>query len=293
VRLTWLHRGTAGVGIAPHADVAAAPRWPGEEGLIRRLERLRNWLTDAHQQRTLVILLLGVALGVFLVAQWESPSPDAVADPSSRDAAIQRTIARLEAEQAGLKKQIAELRARAAADQRAAAQSQSAVASLHQALAAQRTLAGTSPVQGPGIDILLDDSTVRTLLPSDDPDNYIVHEYQIRDIVNVLWGAGAVAIAVNNERFVNSTSVYCVGSTILINDTRTSPPYHIVAIGDIAAMQRALDDSSNLRDLKARVQTYGLVFKIARTGTMTVPGYDGSIHVRYAAVDSSASRPAG
>jgi uncharacterized protein YlxW (UPF0749 family) len=117
-------------------------------------------------------------------------------------------------------------------------------------------------------------------MPSEDPDNYIVHEYQIRDLVNLLWSSGAAGVAVNGERFVNSTSVYCVGSTILINDTRTSPPYHVVAVGDVAGMVRALEDGNALRDLKSRVQSYGLVLQLAGTGTFTIPAFDGSIAMK-------------
>jgi uncharacterized protein YlxW (UPF0749 family) len=108
-----------------------------------------------------------------------------------------------------------------------------------------------------------------------------VHEYQIRDIANSLWQAGAVGISVNGERFVNSTSVYCVGSTILINDTRTSPPYHIQAVGEPRHFRAALEDGNVLRDIKSRVAAYGIVFQITKTGPVTLPAFDGSIAMRH------------
>lgn len=288
MRLTWFQRSGLGPQFFHQPSLAAAAVWPERRTVGRLWREASNWLSSGQQRRTILLTVLAVALGIFLVAQWQSQTAAVSVQSDSRDATIQHAIARLETEQAQLKKQIAALRAQATAEQVQAARSQSASAGLSQALAEQRALAGTVAVRGTGLEILLDDSTSHTLLPADNPDNYIVHEYQIRDIVNLLWGSGASAIAVNGERFVNSTSVYCVGSTILINDTRTSPPYHILAVGDTAAMQRALEDGRSLRDLKARSQIYGLVFKVVRVGPMTIPAFDGSVVMKHAVVAGAA-----
>lgn len=285
----WLQRAGAGLGFFNHPTLASASSWPERRAFSHIVHEFWSWTTARDQRRTMMLTGLGIILGVFLVAQWQSPSTDTSNDSTSRDAVIHRTIDRLEAEQAQLKKQIADLRAQTNAEQQRISRSQSASDNLGKALVTQRTLAGTVPVQGQGIEILLDDSNAQQILPSDDPDNYIVHEYQIRDIVNLLWGAGASAISVNGERFVNSTSVYCVGSTILINDTRTSPPYHILAVGNVPGMQRAFDDGNSLRDLKARSQIYGVVLKVVKTGLITVPAFDGSFDMKHTAIAYSSA----
>jgi len=59
---------------------------------------------------------------------------------------------------------------------------QAAAMTMNHDIAAQRAIAGTTPLQGVGIDLLLDDSRTPVLLPTDPVDNYIVHEYQIRDV---------------------------------------------------------------------------------------------------------------
>jgi uncharacterized protein YlxW (UPF0749 family) len=232
---------------------------------------------------------LALVLGVALIAEWQSRPEGQPAAPS-RPGITQPTIDRLETEQTGLKKQIALLRGDLDTLQRKAAANRVTSSSLNQDLATQRVLAGTVPLVGSGIEILLDDSTARTLLPADSADNYIVHEYQIRDIVNLLWSSGASGISVNGERFVNSTSVYCVGSTILINDTRTSPPYRIVAVGNTEQMRSAFDDGNALRDLKGRVQAYGLVLQLSHVGSFTLPAYDGSIAMKHTVLAGGAIR---
>ena len=281
MKFLWFRHGGTGLGFLGQPSVTTSPSWPGWRPIARLTHFQPSWLRECLRKSVVVFTLVGIALGIFLVAQWKSPLATTAPDATSRQATIRRTIQRLETEQVQLKKQIADLRAQTTAEQQQITQSQSASATLGKALAEQRTLAGTVPVKGQGIEVLLDDSQEHALSPSDDPDNYIVHEYQIRDVVNLLWGSGASAISVNGERFVNSTSVYCVGSTILINDTRTSPPYHILAVGDIARMQQALQDGNSLRDLKARADMYGLVFKMVKVGAVTVPAFDGSIQMKH------------
>ena len=67
----------------------------------------------------------------------------------------------------------------------------------------------------------------------DDAANYLIHDFELRDVASLLWLAGAEAVAINDERLVASTSIYCVGSTIIVNNTRLSPPYEIRALGNL------------------------------------------------------------
>jgi uncharacterized protein YlxW (UPF0749 family) len=243
----------------------------------------RFWSRLTNQRRALGVMALSVGLGVLVIAEWQS-RVDNQAVTASPHAVTGQTIERLEQEQASLKKQISGLRGDLATLQQRAEESQSSASTLNQDLDRQRAIAGTLPLRGNGVEILLDDSTATTLLPGENADNYIVHEYQIRDIVNLLWQSGATGIAINGERFVNSTSVYCVGSTILINDTRTSPPYRIDAVGRVDQMREAFDDGNALKDLKGRVQAYGLVLRIDKVGAFTLPAYDGGITMKHAQV---------
>jgi uncharacterized protein YlxW (UPF0749 family) len=264
---------TAGV---PAARMSAiAPR----NAIWRLPPRVRELVHPTRVRGTIAAILIGILTGMFLIAEWQSTID--VSTTASRPTVTRETIDRLESEQAQLKQQITDLRSKNAADQQAASRSQQAQTVFNSEIADQRAIAGTVPLQGNGIDLLLDDSASHPLLPSDPVDNYIVHEYQIRDVANLLWEAGAVGVSVNGERFVNSTSVYCVGSTILINDTRTSPPYHIQAVGDPARFRAALDDGNALRDIKSRVGSYGLIFQVVQSGPVSLPAFDGGIAMRH------------
>ena len=233
------------------------------------------------RRQVVLLTLLGLALGLLLAAQFQSKPLAALPDSdSARDRAAQ-TIQRLEAEQADLKKQIASLRAQIDAQQ-AAATGKETTADISQELETQKLIAGVVLVKGPGLRVVLDDSTSKTIPANDDPALYLIHEYHLRDVINVLWGAGAEAVAVNGERLVSGSSIYCVGSTILVNDTRMSPPYEILAIGDPAALEAAVANPDTLRSLKGRVQAYNLQFRVSREAELLLPAYSGSLDFHYA-----------
>jgi uncharacterized protein YlxW (UPF0749 family) len=145
----------------------------------------------------------------------------------------------------------------------------------------QRHLAGLTPVHGPGVQVTLDDSSVR-IPPAADPNAYLIHEFDLRDIINLLWTAGAEAVAVNDERLVSTSSVYCVGSTVMVNNTRLSPPYTIRAIGNPRVLQGFLSNPSYLRDLKEKKRLYGLGFAVQDAAELTLPAYSGGFLVQHA-----------
>jgi uncharacterized protein YlxW (UPF0749 family) len=229
-----------------------------------------------------VLALLAFTLGLFLAAQLQSTPIRLGSGDEAKTETAAITISRLEQEQADLKRSIGEFRSRVAKAQQAQSSQQSALSEIDDALEREKLLAGLVALKGRGVRAVLDDSATTKIPPKDDPSLYIVHEYQIRDVINLLWLSGAEAIALNGERIVASSSVYCVGSTILVNDTRLSPPYEILAIGDPVALDAALGDPKNLRSLRPRVRSYGLQFGVTQPREVGVPAYNGILTVRHA-----------
>lgn len=233
---------------------------------------------------TAVAIALGLGVGIYLAITWQASAPKVVAQPEGARQVAKETIGRLEAEQAELKLRIGELRENVASRQAEVTKGKSVLLGADEALETLRAAAGESSVRGPALRVTLDDSASRKPSAGDDVSSYIVHEYQLRDVLNVMWEAGAEAIAINGERIVASTSIYCVGSTIMVNSTRLSPPYEIVAAGDPAKLDEWLNSPAVLGDLKQRVKTYGLVFKAVRERDALIGPYTGSQPVRYATV---------
>ena len=231
--------------------------------------------------RAASILAVGLTLGLLLSLAWQPPGNVDVRATSQEMGRIQYTIERLETEQQQLKATLATLRQDLAARQQAAVANSDRLEALTTALEQQQLLAGLVRVKGAGVLVTLDDSAVR--VPSGvDPNAYIIHEYDLRDIVNLLWMAGSEAIAINDERLVGNSSLYCMGSTVMVNNTRLSPPYYIRAIGNARVQQDYLRNPSYLANLKEKQRLYGLRFEVQSVANLTLPAYSGGFLIQYA-----------
>jgi uncharacterized protein YlxW (UPF0749 family) len=236
-----------------------------------------------------VLLLAGGVLGAVISADWQAqPAGDLQATaPLTRQSGremVAGTIRRLEEEQAGLKAQITDLRAEINTLQQGGSAGSVPLLDLHNELERQRLASGLVPVSGQGIIATLSDSDTQSVPAGDDPANYIIHEYDLRDVLNALWGAGAEAISLNGERIVGNTSLYCVGTTIICNATRLSPPYLLQAIGDPAALAAALRESRQMAKFNARARRFNLPFTIEERLDLQIPAYNGSVTFKHATV---------
>lgn len=95
------------------------------------------------------------------------------------------------------------------------------------------TLLGLTEVKGKGLVIILKDNpnvTLDTIISS--ANDFIVHDEDLKMIVNELKNSGAEAISINGERIVQTTSITCVGTVIQINNKRLNSPFEIKAIGN-------------------------------------------------------------
>jgi uncharacterized protein YlxW (UPF0749 family) len=239
--------------------------------------------------RSAAILVAGVTLGLLLSAGQQSPfstggtGPEApmtrwsagtVDTAESATSKVWTSIEHLEAEQQQLKVTLAELRRDLAERQQLFAAQTDRLQALEAEADRQRMLAGLIPMQGPGIQVILDDSG-NPMHPGTNANSYIIHAYDLRDIVNVLWMAGSEAIAINGERLVSTSSIYCAGSTVMVNNTRLSPPYLIRAIGDSLLQQDYLRNPGYLLTLRDKQRLYGVQFDVEALGNVTVPAHTG------------------
>lgn len=190
------------------------------------------------------------------------------------------TINRLEVEQGELKENIGRVREQLDEYRRELAANTEMLREINAELERQKMMAGLLAVEGPGVLVTLDDSSIRSAAA--DSTDFLIHEYDLRDVVNLLWLAGSEAIAVNDERIVATTSIYCVGSTVMVNDTRLSPPYLIQAVGNSVVQEDVLRNPGYLREIKQRAELYGVQFKVNRIGTLTLPAYKGGFPIHYA-----------
>lgn len=103
-----------------------------------------------------------------------------------------------------------------------------------------RMWAGLIPVKGTGLVVTLTDSS-RVPESGGIVNDYIVHEEDIRKVVNELFSAGAEAVSINGQRFTVNSAIRCVGPTVLVNEVKTVPPFEISAIGQSDTLYTALN----------------------------------------------------
>ncbi|MGI6669433.1 MAG: DUF881 domain-containing protein [Acetivibrionales bacterium] len=133
-----------------------------------------------------------------------------------------------------------------------------------------RVHTGLVDVKGPGIVIELDDAP--EMQPDADPGWFIVHDQQIKTILNDLKIAGAQAIAINGERIVPMSDQVCAGPTILINDNRYSVPYIIEAIGNPDELYEMMMNSRTI----AEMMLFDIRIEIKKAKEIKLPKFSGS-----------------
>lgn len=220
-------------------------------------------------------LLLGLLMGVQLQTQAKRPIATSRYQQPLVEAALQ-----LQAEQAQLKDELAQLRAQLDEFQTSAAAVDGRMAALHAELDRLRQSAGLTELSGAGVTVTLDDGRIPASSPSQSLQLAIVHSSDITDVVNSAWKAGAQGIAVNGERITGSSA--CVGAVIQINGTLLSPPFVISILGSTDQILRSLNDPAELSDLKRRHDVFGLGLQVRGAEVLALPPYTGAIAIRNA-----------
>jgi uncharacterized protein YlxW (UPF0749 family) len=229
-------------------------------------------------QKSLVLALPALVFGFFVATQWTT-----FAVPEARDVTIRyidplgETVTALQREQTDLRTQLADIRSRLDDLQRASGQQSGSAREIQARVDDLKASAGLTELRGEGVSVTVDARTgsgseVRP--PCFAPD--------LTDIVNAAWRGGATAVAISGERFVASSSVYCVGGTIVVNGSIVSAPLTVAALGSPTAILAVLDDPAQLRDLKRRRDQQTIDLRISRVPLLVVPAYRGAVAVRSA-----------
>jgi uncharacterized protein YlxW (UPF0749 family) len=154
-------------------------------------------------------------------------------------------------------------------------------------LAGLEKSAGTQQLKGRAITVTLNDAPPNATAklpgyPEPQPDYLVIHQQDLQAVVNALWQGGAKGIKVMDQRLISTSAVRCVGNTLILQGRVYSPPYKITAIGDPDKLNRALSDSAAIQNYMVYVNVYGLGWKVTQDGTVTLPGYSGTVDQHYA-----------
>lgn len=141
-------------------------------------------------------------------------------------------------------------------------------------------LLGKTDLVGQGIEITLKDdpdATRETIGIFDDISDHIIHDADLRYIVNELKNAGAEAISINGQRLVNTTAITCIGNVIKVNDEKITSPFTIKAIG-LSESLAGIDRPGSYIEL---LRENGIVVTIKKSNSVEISKYSGAISSKY------------
>jgi uncharacterized protein YlxW (UPF0749 family) len=145
--------------------------------------------------------------------------------------------------------------------------------------------AARTKVEGPGIEVSLDDSTRSIDSMTDSritPDDLVVHQQDVQAVVNALWQSGAEAMMIQDQRVISTSAVRCVGNTLILQGRVYSPPYRISAIGDVESMQLGLEFDPTVSVYREYVDAVGLGYDVQTHDSLEFPAYSGTVDFQYA-----------
>ncbi|MPZ66535.1 MAG: DUF881 domain-containing protein [Pseudonocardiaceae bacterium] len=204
-------------------------------GTRRRSTRRRR--SRALSAVLITVLCLGLGLGIATQVQ-RTRSGDALADSRPQDLVV--LLDGLQEREAALREDIAESEA---ALRRLRASGDTSAAALGEARAragALAVLAGTVPVAGPGVELVVTD-----------PGRQVGPE-TLLDVLQELRGAGAEAVQVGDVRIGVDAAFTGVPGSIALDGRQLAAPYRIRAIGDPSTLAAALNIPGGVVDTVRR-----------------------------------------
>jgi len=229
----------------------------------------------------LIFVLIGAVVGGFIAVQIVTTNSIARStNPIEPALELGETVSAMRSEQKQLKEEISSLRAEVADQQDLVETRRATSQELNTELDDYEVIVGLTPMEGEGVVVTLDDGTYEGLKDRNDFKNdAIIHSTDILDVVNILWMAGAEAVAINEERVVGTTSINCIVNTILVNESHVGTPLEIRAIGESEELANFINDPGRLIDLHSRQREYNLKLEARETDQVAVPSFTGTYEI--------------
>lgn len=210
-----------------------------------------------------------LAIGLLLAMAWVQVRDTESVVSAEREDLIERikvedaNAERLDAQVAELEAEVDELRARRLED--------SAVGQdLRDRVESSQGVAGTVPVEGPGVEVVIDDAEESEDI---DPALSKVLDLDLQQVVNGLWAAGAEAVSINGQRLTSLSAIRQADNVIKVNFRPLSPPYTVTAVGDPRTLASRFSEGPGGQWMRAAATSPGLEYSVTTRDSVTVPGH--------------------
>lgn len=211
-----------------------------------------------------------------------SYSPMFSKSDSGQQQSIIDYINRLEDDNTLLEEKIATARLQIKQMQQQESQENAKLTSLQKTLDRLNKEAEYTEITGSGVIITINDNEKGAALAQKNTATYNAEDYIIHD-KNLLYltrslSKVAQGIAINDQRLIDTSTIRCVGTVIMVNSARMAPPYEIRIIGDPDRLEEAILESDEYQTLKNK----DMPLKLLKEQSLTLPAYSGSATTTYA-----------
>jgi uncharacterized protein YlxW (UPF0749 family) len=145
--------------------------------------------------------------------------------------------------------------------------------------------AGLVEQTGPGLTIVLSDSSDEVAASSpEDPRLLVVHQQDIQAVANALWRGGATAVTIQGQRVVSTTGIKCIGNSVQLQGVPYAQPYTISGVGDPVALAAAVEADAYLQLYRSDAEEPDIAVGWQETveERVVAPAYDGTLDLSYA-----------
>ncbi len=213
---------------------------------------------------TFVCLVLGAMLGIQI--RTARLRGDTVVGRET--SALVGMLTSNEAQLAQQREEIQQLRARLGAYEKEASSEKGLTRLMREELNTARVALGTVEVKGPGIVLEISDSTMRASDEAGGQDVYVIHDFDLLQIANELWCAGAEAVSLNGQRLITGSAIACSSRLIEVNRATVGSPFIFQAIGNRDNMVSALSIRDGVLD---RLRVLQFPVKLTPKEVVVVP----------------------
>ena len=153
-----------------------------------------------------IILTIAISIQIRTVANANSTVARTFSENNLRD-----EVLKWKEKYDSIQEQLDEAEKRLAKIREDATKNDSTSSEIEKQIKLNNNLLGITNLEGQGVELTVrDDPQVSNIGIFDDISEHIVHDADLRAIVNDLKNAGAEAISINGQRLVNSTAITCI-----------------------------------------------------------------------------------
>ncbi|QAT40014.1 DUF881 domain-containing protein [Clostridium sp. JN-9] len=141
-------------------------------------------------------------------------------------------------------------------------------------LATNKIVMGTSDVQGPGIQITLNDASSEFMTDEFSYQIRVIHDVDMLNVINDLRSAGAEAISLNGQRIIDRSEITCDGPFLRVNGVKIAAPFYVLAIGEKDVLKNYMMQSDKYM---AKLINRKIRVNIVQENSIKISAYTGQL----------------